>query len=321
MPTLLFTPPQTDQSRQWAARLSAELPGLRVLTPADDAEARHLLPEADAVYGWVAPDDLPLAARLRWLQSPAIAPQAGYYYPALIDHPVTVCNPRGIFDDHIGQHIMMFVLALARGLPAYHDAQRARRWDEDAPNYRMVDLGEATALIAGVGGIGHAAAILCHAFGMRVIGVDPRWEHELPFIEKHYPPDLDGMLPEADFVIAAHPHTPETEGMWNTARLGRMKSTAFFINVGRGMTTKLDDLTAAIEQGVIAGCALDVFETEPLPSDHRLWSLPNVLLTPHVAAHRAANLAERQFAIVLENARRFSAGQPLYNVVNKAAWY
>jgi len=321
VPALLFMPPQTDQTSQWAAQLSTELPDYRVWTPADEAEARLLLPEADAVYGWVSPEDLPRAGRLRWLQSPAVGPQAGYYYPALIAHPVTVCNPRGIFDDHIGQHIMMFVLALARGLPAYHDAQRERRWDEDAPGYRAMDLGASTALIAGVGGIGHMAARYCHSFGMRVIGVDPRWEHELPFIEKHYPPDLDDLLPQADFVIVAHPHTPETEGMWNTARFRRMKPTAFFINVGRGMTTKLDDLTHAVEQGVIAGCALDVYEIEPLPPHHRLWSLPNVLLTPHIASHRAANLAERQFAIILDNARRFAAGQPLRNRVDKAVWY
>jgi phosphoglycerate dehydrogenase-like enzyme len=314
-------PPQSELTRQWAASLAAELPDYAVLTPADAAEARRVLPAADAVYGWVPPDLLPLAQRLRWLQSPAIGPQPGFYYPELIAHPVVVCNPRGIYDDHIGQHIMMFVLALARGLPAYHDAQRARRWDQDAPGRIAVDLSVSTALIAGVGGIGHTAATFCHAFGMRVIGVDPRWEHPLPFVERHLPDELDALLPLADFVIVALPHTPATEGMWNAVRFRRMRSTAFFINVGRGLTTRLDDLADAIQQGVIAGCGLDVFEVEPLPSDHPLWSLPNVLLTPHVAGHRAANLEERQFAILLDNARRFATGQPLRNVVDKAVWY
>ena len=100
-----------------------------------------------------------------------------------------------------------------------------------------------------------------------------------------------------------------------------MKNTAYFINIGRGKTMKIDDLADAIETGEIAGCGLDVFEVEPLPSDHRLWNLPNVLLTPHIAVKDAENVPERRFEILLENARRFAAGEPLRNVVNKAAWY
>ena len=84
---------------------------------------------------------------------------------------------------------------------------------------------------------------------------------------------------------------------------------------------KIDDLTDAVETGEIAGVGLDVFETEPLPSDHRLWTLPNVLLTPHVAVKDAENLPERRFEVLLENARRFAADEPLRNVVNKAGWY
>jgi phosphoglycerate dehydrogenase-like enzyme len=109
--------------------------------------------------------------------------------------------------------------------------------------------------------------------------------------------------------------------MWNARRFALMKPTAYFINIGRGRTTKLDDLVAALEGGVIAGCGLDVFAVEPLPTEHKLWSLPNVLLTPHIAAKDAENVPERQFQILLDNARRFAAGQPLRNVVDKAAWY
>jgi phosphoglycerate dehydrogenase-like enzyme len=172
-----------------------------------------------------------------------------------------------------------------------------------------------------VGSIGHEAARLCAAFGMRVLGVDARWEQEVPLIEKHGPAELEALLPAADFVIVTLPHTPETEGMWNARRFALMKPTAYFINIGRGRTTKLDDLVAALEGGVIAGCGLDVFAVEPLPTEHKLWSLPNVLLTPHIAAKDAENVPERQFQILLDNARRFAAGQPLRNVVDKAAWY
>jgi phosphoglycerate dehydrogenase-like enzyme len=100
-----------------------------------------------------------------------------------------------------------------------------------------------------------------------------------------------------------------------------MKPTAYFISIGRGKTAVLEDLTVAIETGQIAGCGLDVFEIEPLPSDHRLWQLPNVILTPHVAVKDAENLPERRYQVILENERRFLDDQPLTNVVDKKLWY
>ena len=249
MPKLIIMPPQNAELHEWAERLQKELPVYTVVLPeTDEAVAEHL-PDADAVYGWVSPEQLPLAKNLRWLQNPAAGPFPGFYYPALIEHPVVACNPRGIYNDHIAQHIMMFVLALSRGLPYYMDAQRERIWDKDARKHGYVDLAEATALIVGVGGIGHETARLCNEFGMAVIGVDPRWEYEVPFVEKYEPAALDSLLPRADFVIAATPHTPETEGMWYKDRFASMKRTAYFINIGRGKTMKLADLVAALEQG------------------------------------------------------------------------
>ncbi len=318
---LVMLPPIAEGRRAWVQPLQAALPQMQIVVAEDEAAARREIVDADAVYGWVSPELLPLAQKLRWLQSPTIGPHIGFYYKELIDHPLVVTNPRGIFNDHIGQHIMMFVLTLARGLPYYMEAQRARRWDPDARKTPYIDLSQATALVAGIGNIGHEAARLCHAFGMRVIGVDPRWEYELPYVEKRMAEELDSMLPEADFVIVAMPHTPETEGLWNRQRFGLMKSSAYFINIGRGMTTKLDDLVDALEAGEIAGCALDVFEIEPLPAEHKLWTLPNVLLTPHIAAKDAENLEDRQYQILLDNAQRFVANEPLRNVVNKQLWY
>lgn len=317
----VMLPPLSAERRGWAARLQAALPSMKIVVADSEEEVRREIVDADGAYGWVAPEVLPLAQKLRWLQNPNVGPHVGYYYKELIDHPLVVTNPRGIFNDHIGQHIMMFVLALARGLPYYIDAQREGRWDDNARKSPYIDLSNATALIAGIGNIGHEAARLCHAFGMRVIGVDPRWEYEQTFVEKYQPAALDSILPEADFVIVAMPHTPETEGLWNAKRFARMKPTAYFINIGRGMTTKLDDLAAALENGTIAGCGLDVFEIEPLPAEHKLWRLPNVLLTPHVASKDAVNIEERQFQILLDNTRRFAEGEPLRNVVNKALWY
>ena len=321
MPKLIMMPPQSAESQDWAHRIHAELPVYDIVLPTTDDEVRQHLPDAAAVYGWISPEQLPLAENLRWLQNPAAGPFPGYYYQALIEHPVVVCNPRGIYNEHIAQHIMMFVLALARGLPDYMDAQREGIWDKDARKHGYIDLAQATALIVGVGGIGQETARLCNAFGMEVIGIDPRWEFDVPSVEKHTPKELNLLLPRADFVIATTPHTPETEGMWNKNRFALMQRSAYFINIGRGKTMILADLIEAIKQRDIAGCGLDVFEIEPLPAESPLWHLPNVLLTPHIAVKDAANIPERRFEILLDNARRFAAGEPLRNIVNKAAWY
>ena len=318
---LVVMPPQDELLRTWVSRLQRDLPGYIIAAPETDADARRELVDADAAYGWVPPEALPAATKLRWLQNPYAGPFPNYYYPELIAHPVTVTNPRGIYSDHIAHHIMTFVLGLARGLPYYLDAQRQRRWDKNARKQTYIDLTKATALIIGVGGIGAEAARLCTAFGMTVLGVDPRPEHVVEGVEIYAASALSRLLPQADFVIVTTPHTPETEGMWNAQRFGQMKRTAHFINIGRGKTTRLEDLADAVEQGVIAGCGLDVYEIEPLPADHRLWGLPNVMLTPHIAVRDAENVPERRFQIFLDNARRFAAGEPLHNVVDKAAWF
>src|SRR6266550_1794201 len=117
-------PPLDDLHRAFAVRLANDLPGLEVVAPKTLDDARRELPDADAAFGWIPPGLLPRANRLRWLQNPDAGPRAGYFYPALIEHPVVICNPRGIYNDHSSQHIMMFLLALARGLPYYFRAQR-----------------------------------------------------------------------------------------------------------------------------------------------------------------------------------------------------
>jgi len=321
MPKLVMMPPQGAKNLRWANKLVQELPQYQVALPETDEEAIEALRDADAAFGVVPPTALATATNLRWIQSPAAGPPAGFYYPELIKHQAQVCNPRGIYNDHIAQHILMYTLALARGLPYYMDAQRERRWDAGARKSAYVDLKEATALIVGLGGIGHETARLCNAFGMRVLGTDARWEYEVPGVEAHPPTALDSLLPQADFVLVTVPHTPETDGMWHRQRFQLMKPGAYFINIGRGATTKIADLTAALQAGEIAGCALDVYETEPFPTDHPLWSMPNVILTPHIAVHGAQNIDERQFAIFLENARRLDAGDPLINVVDKENWF
>jgi phosphoglycerate dehydrogenase-like enzyme len=157
---------------------------------------------------------------------------------------------------------------------------------------------------------------------MTVIATDARKTSAPPGVaELHRPEELDELLPRADFVILTVPHTPATEGMMNRDRFRRMKPSAFFINIGRGMTTRLNDLVEALRAGEIGGAALDVFEQEPLPADHPLWTMPNVLITPHMAGY-GPYLNDRRFAILAENCRAFaSGGKPIRNLVDKASWF
>jgi phosphoglycerate dehydrogenase-like enzyme len=317
MPKFIFMPPQDQLKKEFAARLSDSLPEYDVHSPETNEEAKSMIKDADAAMGWIPPESLKLARKIKWLHNPDAGPFFGYYYKELCEHNLVITNPRGIYWDHISHHIMMFVLALSRGLPWFEKAKSRKKWDKQARKSPYVHLGEATALINGVGGIGHETARLCKEFGMQVIGIDPRPEYKIPGIEIYTPDNLMNLLSEADFVISTVPHTPETEFMFNSQSFQKMKSTAYFINIGRGMVCKLDDLVNAIESNEIAGCGLDVFETEPLPEKHKLWQMDNVLITPHIAVADAQNLSERRYEILFNNAKRFAENKSLINIVDK----
>ena len=318
----VMLPPQTDTTRGWARRLAEAVPEVRVVVAEDADTAAREIADAEAAFGWLGKELLSKATNLRWLQAPQAAPAAGYYYPELVSHPVSVTNFREIYNDHIGAHILAFVLAFARGLHVFIPQQLRREWKKSPMETGdVVHLPEATALVVGLGGIGAEAARLLAAFGVTVLATDARRTVAPSGVAELHPPEaLEELLPRADFVILTVPHTPATEGFFNRARFQRMKRTAFFINIGRGMTTRLDDLVAALQVGEIAGAALDVYELEPLPSEHPLWVLPNVLLTPHMAGH-GPYLDERRFEIMADNCRAFAGGLPLRNQVDKASWF
>lgn len=317
----VFLPPSSTTIQAWSVQLAAAVPTAKVIVAETPEQAAYEIMDADAAFGTVPPNLLEKAHQLRWLQAPAAAPPAGYYSHELIHHSVVVTNFRGIYNDHIAAHILAFVLAFARGLHRYLPQQIRHEWNPGPPDTGVIHLPESTALIVGVGGIGAETARLLNAFGVRVLGIDARRTDLPDGIEQLYGPEkLDELLPLADWVILTVPHTPATEGMMHTGRFRLMKSSAVLINIGRGMTVKLDDLVAALQQGIIGGAALDVFEQEPLPSDHPLWSAPNVLLTPHIAGY-GPYLDERRLDLLIENARRFADDEPLLNVVDKAQWF
>jgi phosphoglycerate dehydrogenase-like enzyme len=309
--------PPVNQER-WAASVLEAVPGAHVALCNNAAEAAEAIADADAAFGTLPREVLARATRLRWLQAPAAGPPAGWYYPELVEHPVTVTNFREIYNDHLGAHIMAFVLAFARGLHVYLPRQLRGEWKQDAPR---VHLPESTALIVGVGGIGAETARMLAAFGVTVLAVDPRRESAPEGVaELHRPDRLDDLLPRADFVIVTAPETPETQRLFTRDRLRRMKPSAYLINISRGAIVVLDDLVAALRAGEIAGAGLDVYQIEPLPSDHPLWTAPGVLLTPHVGGE-GPYLDDRRAEILADNARRFAAGQPLRNVVDKRNWF
>ncbi len=318
----VFLPPQSDLFAEWIPRLLDSAPGWDIAAPETDAEAKLELENADAAFGTMTPDLIACAPNLRWLQAPAAAPDAGYYFDELIAHETKVTNFREIYNDHISVQILTYILSFTKHSHLYRDFQREREWHPlDAPHHEIF-LPESTVLIIGIGGIGTETARLCKAIGIKVIGIDARREEKPEWVDDMFgPKSLEDQLPKADFVVLTIPHTPETEGLMDSSKFTLMKDSAIFINIGRGMTTKLDDLNAALRSGSIAGAALDVYENEPLPRDHPLWDAPNTILTPHIAAQGGRHLAERRYEIVLENFRNFSAGKPLRNEVDKAVWF
>ena len=322
---MVFLPPNSQHNIDFMTRLQDSVPEATLVAPSDEDAAVKELADADAAFGTMNPRLVAAASKLKWLQAPAAAPPAGYYFDELIKHPVQVTNFREIYNDHISVHIVAMMLSFVKHLNVYRDHQRDRNWNKLlGDHYNSIFLPDATVLIVGVGGIGTETARLCKALGTTVVGVDARWE--APGAKEHVdemrdPSELDDVLPDADFVVLTIPHTPQTEGLFDSSKFALMKNTAIFINIGRGMTTKLDDLNAALRNGEIGGAGLDVYEIEPLPADHPLWDAPNTILTPHIAADEGRYLGERRYEVVSDNMRRFAAGEPLRNLVDKENWF
>jgi phosphoglycerate dehydrogenase-like enzyme len=320
--------PPVDAAR--LARVVEAAGSMSVVNCESPEQALSEVVGADAFFGKMTAPLLARADRLRWIQSPT-ASLEHYMFPALVEHPCVLTNMRGLFSDVIADQVMGYVLCFARNLHTYFRQQRERRWapcgmpgfevnfsagpgvvnDVDRAHMHLADCAMG---IVGFGAIGQETARRARAFGMRTIAVDPVNTDAWP-MER-----LDDLLAQSDFVVVAAPHTPRTVRMFHLDVFRRMKPGAYFINIGRGAIVDLDGLVAALEGRVIAGCALDVFETEPLPESHPLWGFPNAILTPHVAGY-SVRVPERHLEVLLDNVARFARGEGLRNVVSKAEWY
>jgi phosphoglycerate dehydrogenase-like enzyme len=321
------------------AVLEALVPSAQWVNAADAAAAEAAMPGADAFLGKITPEALARADRLRWVQA-FTASLEHYLFPTLIAHPCTLTNMRGLFSDVIADQVMGYILCFARNLHTYVRRQIAHRYEPvggesarvsfatgpgvvNAMDRGVIYLPGATLGIVGYGAIGSEIARRALAFGMVVRAVDRHPERSAGLaggVAVKGVDRLDPLLAASDFVVIAAPHTPETAGLFNAARLAHLRPTAYLINIGRGAIVVLDDVVAALEAGRLAGAALDVFEVEPLPADHRLWDFPNVIITPHTAGY-APVIATRHLATLTENVRRFVGDQPLMNVVDKDRWY
>ena len=313
---MVICPPNYQDD--WPEKLEQAVPGIEVHLCPTVGEAMEVIGDADAAFGDIVPELFERANKLKWIACPQAGPPEGYYHGELVESDVLVTNTRAIYNDHIAAHIMTFVLAFSRGLQVYAPQQNRGSWRQGAPT---LYLPEATAVIVGLGGIGGETARLCAAFGITVLGIDPRLEETPPgVVELHRPEALNNVLPRGDIVIVTVPETPQTQGMFSAGQFRSMKKEAFFINIGRGSTVVLDDLVVALQEERIAGAGLDVFEVEPLPAEHPLWSMPGVLITPHVAG-TGPYLQERRTELLIDNCKRFDQGLPLRNVVDKAQWF
>ena len=327
--------PAIDQPRLARVRDAAG-PQNHIVNAPDESAARAAMPTADAFFGKLTHNLLSAATQLRWVQSPTASLEHSLF-PALVEHPCQLTNMRGIFSDVIADHVLGYVLSFARNLHLYRDQQRSGRWEPIGggpalPNFAVgpgeispvdiahLHLADCTLGVVGVGAIGEEVCRRAHAFGMRVLGVDPVPRVIDNLCEIGPLDQLDSLLAQSHFIVIAAPHTPRTEKLFRAATLACMRPGSYLINIGRGIIVDLADLTVALQSGHLAGAALDVCEIEPLPASHPLWQLPNVLITPHVAA-ASPRVSERHAEVLIENVKRFARNQPLLNVVNKREWY
>lgn len=282
---------------------------------------------ADAeIYGGfgIARDAFRAARRLRWVHT-GTAGVGSSLFPEMVESEVVFTNSAGVHGAAVAEHALAMMLHFARGLDLAQAARRRRRWIKDemqAADSPVTELSNATVVVVGFGGIGREIGRRCRALGMRVVGVrrrpaageDPDAHRVLGAA------GLDDALAQADYVVLAVPHTPETDALLDAARIARLKPGAVLVNVCRGNVLDEQALLAALRAGRLRGAGLDVFREEPLPPENPLWDEPRVCLTPHTASV-TPRFWDRETDLLCDNIGRYRAGAPLRNVVDKRAGY
>ncbi len=281
------------------------------------------LPEAEIIFTWEKSgkwlrECWAEATNLKWVQSSSAGVEL-LLFPELIESSVVLTNGQGLYAEPLGEFVLFCVLSFTKDYRAMEDNRLARRWR----NYNVAEARGQTIGIVGLGGTGRVIARMAKVFGMRVIATkrntaagadDGVVDTVLPAERWHE------LLEQSDFVVNTLPLTPQTMDMFDEVAFRLMKPGARFINVGRGDTVDENALLRALKEGWIAGAGLDVFKTEPLPSDSEFYDFPNVIVSPH-CADLTAGYPEKSARLLAENTRRYLEGEPLLNVVDKRRGY
>jgi len=288
-----------------------------------DPDARKqldaLLAGAEVIFAFRLPRDLlARAPNLKWIQVTA-AGVDGFIDNELRQSPVIMTNTSGIHAIPIAEFVVSFMLMFVKQAPRYFDLKQKKQWQRPIPDI----LYSRTVGIVGLGRIGREVARLSKAFGMRVIATrrSAKSGARARNVDLVLPREqLPQLLSESDFVVIALPLTPETENLIGEAELRAMKPAAYLINIGRGCIIDEEALVRALSEGWIAGAGLDVFATEPLPLESRLWELPNVILSHHVSGDMT-DYNVRATGVFCENLKRYLEGKRLLNIVGKKRGY
>jgi phosphoglycerate dehydrogenase-like enzyme len=258
------------------------------------------------------------AARLKWIQTGSTGVE-DILFPALQRHSVVLTNSRGAYSSPLAEFVMFCVLYFAKAFPVMERNRRERRWAD----YPLQETRGQTIGIVGFGETGRAVSRLATSFGMRVLATkrNPPAQAREEGVDQLIPAERwHELLSTSDYVVNALPLTTETQGKFGEGEFRAMKKTSCFVNVGRGGTVQESTLVRALREGWIAAAGLDVYETEPLAPDSELYSLPNVILSPH-CADKIASSTDKVARMFLENVRQYTKGEPLQNVVNKQLGY
>jgi D-2-hydroxyacid dehydrogenase (NADP+) len=301
--------------------LEGASPGVRLVAVTPQTIMSELA-DADALIGEPSPEQVRAGKRLQWVQVMSAGVERVLFRSGandLRDSKIVLTNNKIVQGPEIADHALAMLLTLSRGIHRFVEHRRQEIW-QPRP-YAGIELNGRTALVIGVGGIGIQIAVRAHAFGMEVIGVDPEDVPMMPFVRRVVKPDqLDEVLPLADVVFVAAPHTPLSEKMLGAKQFEAMKPGAYFIAVSRGRLYDLNALVQALDSRRLAGAGVDVMDPEPLPKGHPLWKFEDVIITPHIAGRSDKDRA-RMVGTIRENILRFAEGRPLLNVVDKAKGY
>jgi phosphoglycerate dehydrogenase-like enzyme len=319
-----------SEFRSWCIP-EAEVEALRRAFPehtfvradSDDA-ALEAIPDADVAFSSrITRGQFAAARRLRWVHSPA-AGVGSMLFPEMVRSNVVMTNSRGNSSVTIAEHVIAVTLALLRDLPLAWRRQSEKVWaqNEFDAGASIRTLRGRRVLIVGLGSIGGEAARLASAFGATVAGIRRTPDAPRPpGVDDVFPPSkLGELLPSADVVVLAAPQTADTVHLIAGPELALMKDGAILVNVSRGKLIDEAALVEALAAGRLRGAALDVFEHEPLDPASPLWHRPDVVITPHVSGFHA-DYWPQATGLFADNLRRFAAGRPLANVVDKEAGY